>query len=89
MAFIDDPATGETLTRTIADTILASLDGNDQAFGKVASELRDGANIGPDIHGGFGTEVPDRRAGNVQWNDREVAARDTDTVPIFNLFRPF
>jgi hypothetical protein len=71
---INRAANGETLSRTLATTIIAALGGNDQLFGDEATGLPDGGR--------------DDAAGPS--DDEEAAARrDTNVVPLFNLFRPF
>ena len=81
-------ANGETLSRTLATTIIAALGGNDQLFGDDGTGLPDDGG-GHDEVGGGGNDAAGG-AGTGPSNDEEAAARrDTNVVPLFNLFRPF
>jgi len=90
MVITKGAASGDTLTRTLATSIIAGLGGDDQPLCDMGPDLRDAGDGHDDIDGGLGAGTASGGAGNGSVNDGEVEGRcGPRAVPLFNIFRPF
>ena len=90
MVITKGAASGDTLTRTLATSIIAGLGGDDQPLCDMGPDLRDAGDGHDDIDGGLGANTASGGAGNSSVNDGEVEGRrGPRAVPLFNIFRPF
>ena len=90
MVITKGAANGDTLTRTLATSIIAGLGGDDQPLCDMGPDLRDAGDGHDDIDGGLGAGTASGGAGNGSFNDGEVEGRrGPRAVPLFNIFRPF